>query len=733
MENQTTKSEQLRDNVIKEMIRYEDRLRAAGMQVEADQLHKKIAEYLLGIFSVMFTGAFSSGKSTTLNALMRQNLLTTSINPETPVITKITNGEDSDYAVIKYRDPEREDEIIPRSEFAEKYRLEFQNEGKFIEVSYVQLTRRLKNATVVFVDSPGLGNNTTDDNAANEFAKNADAVVFMMHATQAMDDKARNYVESHFRCRHLKNVFIVVNWYNEVQEKDEESFHEKLKHDLYDVFTNEDGSFNQELYEKRVFCVDSLTSFCARTGIEKGQRKGVRWISHPVPPEEDQYTGIPEFEKALYEFLEADDRDIHIYQGYMPRMAGMFGAASSHISEVLEQSRQGLEELRKRRDQQEAGIREITHYLEDMNHAIETAVNEILVNVQSAYQSFSTSAFNHWDEYFSGKEISFGLGDEFKIFGLKVKNRFQDIFQPEKADELARDQEFQKLMAPITSQVEEYLKGETGKMVDKVKVNCEPVIQRLAVRLQGDAQCIRDVRLDGFNFDQMVADIIAAGNRGAETAAKKLHDAHGGKTDPISGDMSIAQALISGVLLFNFDDMIADSMGGKKSWGEFLKDSLLKEVGDVILAIVIGSIFPPAWIYYAARAVWGILTMKKKAEGIGTQILLGMKDATRQSIDDAREDVAVKIEASFEKELTWGCNEIINTIELALRQKQKQLEELIGRIEAGEFDADKLKTELLAAQEELVSSFNALAALVGKGSYTKEEILNYATETVSVQ
>lgn len=724
-----SKSEQLRDNVLAQMIRYEELLRAAGMQMEADQIHEKITEYWKGIFSVMFTGAFSSGKSTTLNALMRQKLLTASINPETPVITKITNGEDSNYAVIKYRDPGRKDETIHLSEFAEKYRLEFENEGKFVEVSYVQLTRKLRNATVVFVDSPGLGNNTTDDNAANEFAQKADAIVFMMHATQSMDDKARRYVERNFRCRHLKNVFILVNWYNTVQEQDEEKFHEKLKNDLYDVFTNEDGSFNQELYDKRVFCVDSFTSFCARTGTDKRVRKGVRWITTPVAPEEDQYTGIPEFEEALYEFLESDDRDIQIYQGYMPRMAGMFSAASRHILEEIEQSRKNVDELEKEAEVLGEAVKEITRYLNDMNNAIETAVNEILVNVQSAYQSFSTSAFNHWDGYFSGKDISFGLADEFKIFGLKVKNRFQDIFQPDKADVLARDREFQQLIAPITSQVEQYLKGETDKMVDKIKVSCEPAIQRLAVRLQGDAQSIREVKLEGFDFDQMVADIVAAGQKGAENASRKLHDARNGATEAISGDMSIAQALISGALLSNFDDMIADAMGGKKSWGEFIKGSLLKEMGDVILAVVISSIFPPAWIYYAARAVWGVLTMKKKAEGVGTQILLSMKDATHQSIEDAREDVAVKIENAFEKELTVGCGEIIGTIELALRQKQKQLEELIKAIQFGQIDADQLRETLLSVQEELIISFNALAGLVGKGNYTKEGILNYAAES----
>ena len=723
-----TKAEQTRNEVVARLEDYEKQLRAAGMEVEADQIRVKIEEYLQGLFSVMFTGAFSAGKSTTLNALMSQDLLTVSINPETPVITKIINGRDSDQAVIKYRDPKRPDEVIPLSEFGEKYRLEFLNEGKFAEVSYVELTRKLRTSTVVFVDSPGLGNTTTDDAAANEFAAKADAVVFMMHATMAMDDKAKMYMERNFRRRHLKNVFIVVNWYNMVPPQDEAKFREKLEHDLYDVFTDENGQFDRELYQSRVFFVDSFTSFCARTGTEKKERKGVTWITKPVAPEEDQYTGIPEFEKALYAFLEDENRDIQGYQGFMPRMAGMFRSTRDHVSEVIEQSELNTTELVAKEKRQEAAIKEISKYLDDINKAVEDAVHEMLVNVQGEYQTFSTGVRNHWDDHFKGQKIAFGLKEEFKIFGLKTKHKIQDLFHKDAADQIARDAEFEELMAPITQQVESYIQVEAEKMADRISVNCEPVFQRLAVRLQGDMACIRDVGLEDFDFNKLVETIVAAGKQGADSAVRGIKV--GGGTDAINGEMSLIQALISGGLLFNFDDMVANAMGGKQSWGTFIKDSLLKEMGDMILAIIISSIFPPAWIYYAARAVWGVLTMQKKADGIGAQILLGMKDATVQSIVDANEEVSIKIESSFEQELVYGCNELTAAIELELKQKHKQLQVLIQEREAGEFDAAAKKAELEKILSDMVQSFNSMSQLLGKGRFTEEQIVEFATQKV---
>ena len=96
--------EKLRADVTGCMGRYEEQLRQAGMELQADQIGQKIREFREGLFQVLFTGVFTAGKSTTLNALMHQKLLFVSINPATPVITRIVNGEDSEEAIVTFRD-----------------------------------------------------------------------------------------------------------------------------------------------------------------------------------------------------------------------------------------------------------------------------------------------------------------------------------------------------------------------------------------------------------------------------------------------------------------------------------------------------------------------------------------------------------------------------------------------------------------------------------------------------
>ena len=70
--------------------------------VESQRRYNEQADLIKeGVFQVMFTGAFNCGKSTILNALMRKEMLRTSITPETAIITKIIFGKEDKVIVVK--------------------------------------------------------------------------------------------------------------------------------------------------------------------------------------------------------------------------------------------------------------------------------------------------------------------------------------------------------------------------------------------------------------------------------------------------------------------------------------------------------------------------------------------------------------------------------------------------------------------------------------------------------
>lgn len=106
----------------------------SGMNTEAKLLVQKSEEIKQGVFNVLFTGVFSGGKSTLINALVGRKLLPTSIKPEIPTISKIWFGTPNEKVTVVYSfDKEKsarkgkkpgEREQITLGEYQQEYRLQ---------------------------------------------------------------------------------------------------------------------------------------------------------------------------------------------------------------------------------------------------------------------------------------------------------------------------------------------------------------------------------------------------------------------------------------------------------------------------------------------------------------------------------------------------------------------------------------------------------------------------------
>lgn len=709
--------EKLRADVTGCMGRYEEQLRQAGMELQADQIEQKIREFREGLFQVLFTGVFSAGKSTTLNALMHQKLLFVSINPATPVITRIVNGEDSEAAIVTFRDESRPEEKMTIREFAAKYQLEAAEPEKFRAIKYVTIQRKLPSETVIFADSPGLENTDIDSEVANEFAGKADAIVFMLNATKSMGKNDRAYIQK-FERRGLRNIFVVVNWYNMVQEQDEASFQEKLQFDLRDVFSDEKGVFDEELYRQRVFCVDAFTSECARTGNPKKIRKGVKFAEIPVAPEEDEYTGIPEFEEALYGFLQSSDKDKAGYKGYLPRMASMYAATSQSVEKFRTDSARDQEELQAQRDAQQKVIDDLTDTVKDIGRSFDNAVRQIMVNAQSAYTAFTTSVANNWEGYFEDCNIPFGAGEIAKITWLKTKYKFADLFggggddeDERKQIEMMREESFQEIMRPISGEIENYIKAQAEKMTSQIEADSEEAISHLASDIERYCEDISEMDMHGLDIRQILSHVVGGSNL---------------NTSAVSTDFNLAQVLISSVLFYNVDDAIGDIVGGKQPWGDYLKKTIMKEMQDVVLAVVIQLFTGVGWIYYLARFVWGAFTVSKKGSETAKRMLMGSKDPTVQALLNQRDEVAMALEKKFAGKLQKNCKNFTRNFSAELEQTQKKLDLLIADMNQKGFNAQEELARLETVKAEMVQIFSELSRLVADRSFTEEEILRHA-------
>ncbi len=708
-----TKEITLRDNVLENMMKYTSILRQLGMDEQAASMDAKIVEYTQGLFQVMFTGPFSAGKSTTLNALARRQLLKTSIKPETAVLAKIINGKNSDMVTVTYRDPKRPDTVMPYEKFKKDFRLDEEHSDKFKEIAYVTITNEMRNKSVTFVDSPGLDHTETDNEVSNDFAVKADAIVMVLSAAKLGSDSERKYIQQRFAGRGLRNVFFVINWYNLLKPEDEVEFPKQLKSLIGCAFTDANGNFNEKLYKQRVFPVDAYTSECARTGVPKKEKKGIRFIETPVAPEEDAYTGIPEFENALTEFLDSPEKEKAAFEGYLPQVAKYYASAKHLVDEFTENAALTLEDMKKKQKAQEDEIKKLEDIISGIQHSYDNAMHEILMNISAGYDDFTRSVKNNWDSHFSSVSIPFGFKETSKLAWLKTKYVVGEFFgkgSKHDSDPLAEDPEFKRITAPIGQAIEDYLKIEGKKMEQNIMANSQSAIKRLENNLQNYMDQLEEIDLSGI-------DLSAFGIQA------KVND-----TD-LSKKANMAQVILSLLMGCNLDQAFKGLTEGGQSWGQFLKDFIATELVEVLIASIIDVVIGPVgWLYLLARAIWGIWRSASSTVSMGQKVVMGSKEEVVKEIEDLRDAEIYKMQQKYNGTIKKNSETVSKGFMASLKQKQDMLKKQIAEKEKNQTESNREMTRLTDLKNALLKQFNELAKLIQGKQYDESGVIACGVE-----
>ncbi len=404
-----------------------------NMDIQVKAMEEQIGTLREGIFQVLFTGGFSVGKSTLINALMRKEVLRASIVAETAVITKIIFQADEKVIVYKKeidkKSGQRLTETYNIKDFFEKYRVDQKDADKFKDIDYVQLQQEqdgIGGSLVQLVDSPGTSNSETDTEMARSFADKANAIVYMLNALQPFTDEDKTYIKEHYAGKNLKNVFFVMNRYNQVAPDQRKILKEGTKERLLEVFTV-DGRFDEELYQKRVFFVDAYGSLNTRVGRPTPTGYGDIMV-------DDATTGVPEFEEALGSFLTDDNRDKDALAAYVPKLCSVYATAKNKIAEELRKYDVEMTELEEKRDK----LNKDTVYTEKILRGIEetcrlTAV-ELVAEIQRDYDVYVSAVEAGWDAHFGNpkviKEIPFNTVDMIKLAISKDEEKKRERIRP---------------------------------------------------------------------------------------------------------------------------------------------------------------------------------------------------------------------------------------------------------------------------------------------------------------
>lgn len=713
-------SEKLRDSVVHELRGFDTQLKKLDMTEQSKRLEKKMDEYGQGIFHTLFTGQFSAGKSTTLNAILHQKLLSVSINPETPVITRIVNGQDNLHVVISHRDGSPETTMTLK-QFQDEFHLDSADPKKFENIRFVTVERKLPLDTVVFVDSPGLGNTDLDDYIANDFSKNADAVVFMVHANEPLNKNDREYIQRNYEKRHFKNLFFVVNWYNVVAKEEQPKLRARIRELLKPVFEDEHGKFDEALYEQRVFFVNSYIAECFRTGSPYTVLVGNREIPIDVTEEDVNGGGLPEFEGALMDFLNSSDKDRDGYIGFLPRLAGMYKESKESVEARKRDALASVDELKSREETMEANIQKLEETLNGIQKVFDDTLDNILLNAGAAYDDFVRSVENNWDDYFNSIQVPFGMTQGAQILLTKVKGLFGGLFGGgnSESDKLARDAEFQRIVQPIADAIEEYLKQQSEQLGANITARSETALKKMESSLKVYAEDLEQLQKNGLDLREIINSL---------TGSNRVN------VDEISKGGNLAQVLIALLLFGNVDDAIDNMLGGGIKWGEFIKKTLVTQLTEFVIAMIVGLFTGTYLIYIIGRVIFGLFRLNQNVSNLGKRILVDPDHKTRnevvQALRDQRDASLSKMEIQFSGQFSRNSSMLTQGTVENIKQQKAQLEKMIEMRQQSGFDAEAQAKEMDTALGEMLKIFKELSLILQNKAITEQEILDKAVSTV---
>lgn len=246
---------------------------------------------------VLFIGGFACGKRTLVNALLRKQVIASSVIRMVGdhFVTEIVSG-----------DSER---LLAVNKDGYKERLNLDDLRQTM-LSDSEVNPPLRDTAYIVHECPAQANNLTfiiDNRCMQSTVKYGheiltlpcwtnDAVVCMLDATMLLTKDDRDYIERNLSDSSHSNLFFCINRMDLLLEKEVSEIKKFTKKELKKVFTK-NGVFDEALYQSRVFFISAYNSLNARLG--KPSRTHFRDVYV-----KDIDTGVPEFEYTLRKFLQ---------------------------------------------------------------------------------------------------------------------------------------------------------------------------------------------------------------------------------------------------------------------------------------------------------------------------------------------------------------------------------------------------------------------------------------------
>lgn len=650
-----------------------------GMTVQRDRCMEEAKTVRDGLFRVVVMGTFTSGKSTLINALLGSKILPESALPSTAILTFVQYGADEDDVEIRFKDIVNADgsvtagrtEHVTKEQFLSTYQYtnedneEFLRTGsvaRFKEVAYsiIRCSLPLMQNGVSVVDSPGLEDKATATELALDIAAKAQAIVYMC-GERGFAEADREYFAENFK-NNPGNVFFVLNKIDHIESDiQRHQAEEKLWNDVRDCFVKSDGTIDEEMMRKRVFCLSSLLALDARRGMtfDKEIQQDMPLTPDKISLKMQNSKFLP-FEGSLQEFLSTDGRCTAQYGKVFRTLIETYNDAVTKVrSDLAIYENQGRITA-----EQKAECERIINEIETGLSATETAFDNCTLKLQGALGELIRNAVNSVDGTWEvdlttlHENIRFGMKE---YLSLAISNI--NVFKSKEA----REEDMKRLLQPFSEIIADHISGK----IDTFMANNRPVLEEAIREAENDVNA---------NLNNVSALFERLGEALTETPEV-------GRTD----DQDWIQALIS-YCVGDASMIVRNCAGGRTAWMEFIR----KAVFNALWQWTIIQIMTGGWgIVICALIEWLQINNGKNEmiDRMLTESKNGALKEIRTRLDDRLHDMNNNIASKVNEKKEQKCG----TARQQLRDERTRLADIERNLNDNNFNAtqERLRTEYI--------------------------------------
>ncbi|NUM34523.1 MAG: dynamin family protein [Candidatus Brocadiae bacterium] len=361
-----------KEKILQYLLEMRQPLEKIGLNSRSKILQEICERLRNDTFKVMVLGEFKRGKSTFVNALLGENILPAKMPPCTAVITEVKYGE-SPKAILHYNDSKKEPMEINIKDIGKYIVIKEESEPTLEKKVYKKLEvlypLALCKNNVEIIDSPGLNENEMRQHIVEDYIGRLDAGILVLSCRQFFSKSEQNFLEEYtsenMPVLSKENLFIVANFFDAIEEEEEE---------IQDIKQRKD------LYLGKIFAKQKIHQFyflAAKQSLDAKASKNAKALAK---------SGLPEIEKALENFLAQDRGKIKIARA-VRESKSVLREGLNHYPSFIATLKQDMVVLEQKQEEIRPRLEKLRAAKQELGSLVEVHGQALLQDIGKAYRA----------------------------------------------------------------------------------------------------------------------------------------------------------------------------------------------------------------------------------------------------------------------------------------------------------------------------------------------------------